>query len=216
MVEFLGDLTNFVVNLASSAGYPGIVLAMALENLFPPIPSEAVMPLAGYLVTTGRFGLFSTIFSGVLGTVLGAVVLYFIGVLVGNLGVRKFLDRYGRFLMTTSKDLDSAEKWFTKRGEKSVFLCRMVPIVRSIISIPAGFVRMPLKKFVFLTVLGTTVWTSLLTFAGVVLGENWERVGSILKKFDVLVVVVAVVLVGYYFFRKYKNSKSQISNLKSQ
>jgi membrane protein DedA with SNARE-associated domain len=92
----------------------------------------------------------------------------------------------------------------------------MVPIVRSIISIPAGFVRMPLKKFVFLTVLGTTVWTSLLTFAGVVLGENWERVGSILKKFDVLVVVVAVVLVGYYFFRKYKNSKSQISNLKSQ
>lgn len=207
MFHFLGTLTNFAINLVSSAGYPGIVLAMAAENIFPPIPSEAVMPLAGYLVTTGRFSFFLTIFFGVLGTVIGAVVLYLIGIWFGNLKFRNFLERYGRFLMTTSGDLDAAEKWFEKRGEKSVLLCRMIPIVRSIISIPAGFVRMPLKRFIIFTTIGTTVWTTLLTVAGVVLGENWEKVGPIMGRFDVVVIGVLGVLVGYYIFRKVSNSK---------
>ncbi len=206
--QILGTITNFAINLVSNLGYPGIVLAMAAENIFPPIPSEAIMPLAGYLTTTGRFNLLLTILSGVLGSLIGAIVLYYIGVWAGNLAFRKFLDRYGRFLMTTSKDLDAAEKWFERHGEKSVLFARMVPIVRSIISIPAGFVEMPLKKFMIFTTIGTTAWTTLLAVVGVVLGENWEKIGPWMKRFDVVVMGIILVLVGYYVFRKLKNRNS--------
>lgn len=202
--NIFGILANFAIDLVSNLGYPGIVLAMAAENLFPPIPSEAIMPLAGYLVTTGRFNFSLTIGFGTLGSLIGAVVLYYFGVWAGNLKFRKFLDRYGRFLMTTSKDLDAAKRWFEKHGEKSVLLCRMVPIVRSVISVPAGFVQMPLKKFMIFTTIGTTVWTTLLTVAGVVLGENWERIGPIMKRFDFLVLGILGAFGFYYVFRKVK------------
>ena len=200
--ELLGTLADFAIKLVSDLGYPGIVLAMAVENIFPPIPSEAVMPLAGYLTTTGRFNLWLTILAGVLGSLIGAIVLYYLGVWAGNLAFRKFLDRYGRFFMTTSKDLEGAEKWFEKHGEKSVLFCRMIPIVRSIISIPAGFIRMPLKKFMIFTTIGTTAWTTFLTVVGVVLGENWEKIGPMMKKFEFVVIGTAAVLVGYYLFKK--------------
>ena len=214
--KILGTLADFAIKLVSDLGYPGIVLAMAAENIFPPIPSEAVMPMAGYLTTTGRFNLWLTILAGVLGSLIGAVVLYYIGVWAGNLAFRKFLDRYGRFFMTTFKDLEAAEKWFEKHGEKSVLLCRMIPIVRSIISIPAGFTKMPLKKFMIFTTVGTAAWTTFLTVVGVVLGENWERIGPIFKKFDVLVMGAAVVSVGYYFLKKFRsqNSKSETRSSK--
>jgi len=214
--ELLGALTDFAIKLVSDLGYQGIVLAMAAENIFPPIPSEAVMPMAGYLTTTGRFNFWLTILAGVLGSLIGAVVLYYIGVWAGNLAFRSFLDRYGRFFMTTSKELDAAEKWFEKHGEKSVLLCRMIPIVRSIISIPAGFTKMPLKKFMIFTTIGTAAWTTFLTVVGVVLGENWERIGPVMKRFDFVVVGVFVILGGFYVFRKLRgtNSKSEIRSSK--
>lgn len=205
--ELLGTLTTFAIDLVSSTGYLGIIMAMAAENIFPPIPSEAVMPMAGYLTTTGRFNLGLTILSGVLGSLIGAVVLYYIGVWAGNLAFKSFLDRYGRFFMTTSKDLEAAEKWFEKHGEKSVLLTRIIPIVRSIISIPAGFIKMPIKKFMIFTTVGTTIWTTFLTVVGVVLGENWDKIGPVMKKLDFLVVGIFVVLVSYYVYRKVSNSK---------
>jgi len=206
MVEILGNLADFAIKLVSDLGYPGIVLAMAVENLFPPIPSEAVMPMAGYLSTTGRFNLGLTIISGVLGSLIGAVALYYIGVWAGNLAFKNFLDRYGRFFMTTSKDLEAAEKWFGKHEEKSVLICRMIPIVRSVISIPAGFIRMPIKKFMVFTTIGTIAWTTLLTIVGAVLGENWERIGPVMKQFEFVIIGAVMLLVGYYVFRKLKTS----------
>jgi len=207
--EIFGALADFAIKLVSDLGYPGIVLAMAVENLFPPIPSEAVMPMAGYLTTTGRFNLWLTILAGVLGSLIGAVVLYYIGIWAGNLAFRKFLDRYGRFFMTTSKELDAAEKWFEKHGEKSVLLWRMIPIVRSIISIPAGFTKMPLKKFMIFTTIGTTAWTAFLTIVGVVLGENWEEIGPMMKKFEFVVIGIVVVLAGYYIVRQLRSRESK-------
>ncbi len=204
--EILGTLVDFAIKLVSDFGYSGIVLAMALENIFPPIPSEAVMPMAGYLVTTGRFNFWPTILAGVLGSLIGAVVLYYIGVWAGNLAFKNFLDRYGRFFMTTSKDLDAAERWFGKHGEKSVLLCRMIPIVRSIISIPAGFTKMPMKKFMIFTTIGTAAWTTFLTIAGVILGENWERIEPMMEKFEFVVIGAGAVLVGYYVFKKLKTA----------
>lgn len=204
MGDILGALANFAINLVSDLGYPGIILAMAAENIFPPIPSEAIMPMAGYLTTTGRFNLWLAIFAGVLGSLIGAMVLYYVGIWAGNLAFRKFLDRYGRFFMTTSKDLETAERWFERYGERSVLLCRMIPIVRSIVSVPAGFTKMPLKKFMIFTTIGITAWTTFLTVVGVVLGENWERIGPIMKRFDFLVIGVLSGLILYYVFRKLK------------
>ena len=206
MVEFLGELTNFAINLVSDLGYPGIVLAMAVENLFPPIPSEVIMPMAGYLSTTGRFNLGLTIISGVLGSLIGAVALYYVGVWAGNLAFKNFLDRYGRFFMTTSKDLEAAEKWFGKHEEKSVLICRVIPIVRSIISIPAGFIRMPIKKFMVFTTIGTIAWTTLLTIVGAVLGENWGRISPIMKQLEFVIIGAVVILACYYVFKKLKTS----------
>jgi len=214
----LEALANFAINLVSDLGYPGIVLAMAAENIFPPIPSEAIMPLAGYLTTTGRFNLYLTISAGVLGSLIGAVALYYIGVWLGNRRLREFLDHYGRFLMTTTKDLDTAEVWFNNHGERSVFFARMVPIVRSIISVPAGFVKMRIRNFMFWTSLGTFAWTSLETIAGVILGKSWHLFGSWLKKFDLLVAGVLMGAVFYYVYRKFRarGINFQIPNPKSQ
>jgi membrane protein DedA with SNARE-associated domain len=177
---------------------------MAAENLFPPIPSEAVMPLAGYLTTTGRFNLYWTIGAGVLGSLIGAVALYYIGVWLGDRRLRKFLGRFGKFFMTGEKELDAAEGWFNRHGEKSVFLARMVPIVRSIISIPAGFVRMRIRRFMFWTSLGTFIWTAAETVAGVLLGKNWKRIGAWMEKLDLLVVAIILGLLSWYAFRRFK------------
>jgi len=208
MIYIFASLTNLAINLVSNIGYPGIVLAMAAENLFPPIPSEAIMPLAGYLVTAGRFNFYLTVAAGVLGSLIGAVVLYYVGVWLGDRRLREFLDRYGRFFMTGGKELDSAEGWFERHGEKSVFLARMVPIVRSIISIPAGFLRMRIRRFVFLTSLGTFIWTTAETVAGVVLGKNWEKIGAWTEKLDLLVAAVILGLVSWYVFRQLKLRRS--------
>ncbi len=206
MIHLLGALANFAVNIVSNLGYPGIVLAMALENIFPPIPSEAVMPLAGYLSTTGGFNFYLTIAAGVLGSLIGAVVLYYVGIWLGDRRLRNFLDHYGRLLMTGTKDLDAAETWFNHHGEKSVFLCRMVPIVRSVISVPAGLVKMRLRRFMFLTSLGAFLWTTLEVVAGAALGKSWYLIGPIMKRFDFVVIGVFGVLAVYYVFRKLKTS----------
>ncbi len=204
LTSFIHHLTGLAIDLVSNLGYPGIIIAMFAENLFPPIPSEAVMPLAGYLTTTGRFNLYLTIAAGVLGSLLGAVALYYIGVWLGDRRLREFLKRYGKFFMTGEKELDSAENWFDRHGEKSVFLARMVPIVRSVISVPAGFVRMRIRKFMFWTSLGTFIWTAAEVIAGVFLGKNWERIGAWMKKADILAVAVLLGLVSYYVFKKLK------------
>ncbi len=207
IISLIQHLTQVAIDLVSNFGYPGIVAATFAENIFPPIPSEAIMPLAGYLSTTGRFNFYLAIMAGVFGSLLGAVVLYFLGLWVGDLRLRKFLEHYGRFLLTTPKDLDAAETWFNHHGEKSVFLCRMVPIVRSVISVPAGVVRMRIRRFMFLTSLGAFAWTTIEVVAGAVLGKNWYLIGPWMRRFDVVVVGVLGGLVGYYCFRKLKSMK---------
>lgn len=205
MFEFL---VTFAINAVSTLGYPGIIAVMALENVFPPIPSEAVMPLAGFLVTTGRFQLIPAIVCGVIGSIIGAIVLYYFGVIFSGDKIRDFLDKYGKYFMTSTEDLDAADKWFSNYGHWAVLIARVIPIVRSIISIPAGFTHMPMGKFLTLTVLGTTVWTAFLTTLGVILGENWNKVGPTLQKFDYLILIIIAAAVGYYIFHKLRKRYS--------
>lgn len=202
MTKLLAPLVKFSLDLISSAGYPGIVAVMALENVFPPIPSEVVMPFAGFLVFQGRFTAVLAVVAGVLGSVIGALILYGIGAAFRHDGVQKFLEKYGKYIFVSPEDLNAAENYFSRYGEWAVLIARVIPIVRSIISIPAGFVKMGMVRFLALTVLGTTIWTTLLTYSGIILGENWEKVGPVLQKYENLVLGVLVVLAVFYIYHK--------------
>lgn len=208
-MQFISQLASFAVALVSNLGYPGIVLVMALENIFPPIPSEAVMPLAGFLTTTGRFNLYLAIVAGVLGSLLGGLVLYYLGFWIGGKNIRSFLERYGKYLMVSTGDLNAAEQWFNRYGERAVLFARVVPVVRSIVSIPAGFIKMPLASFILYSTIGITAWTIFLTMLGVFLGKNWERLGPWLKNIDFLVTGALLAAVSLYFYKRRKNRLSR-------
>lgn len=212
MIELLDSLIKFSLDLIASAGYPGIVAIIALENIFPPIPSEVVMPFAGFLVTQGRFAIVPTIAAGVAGSVLGAVILYAIGSVLRGDRLRRFLDHYGKFIFVSTDDLDHAEQYFVRYGDWAVLIARVIPIVRSLISVPAGFVKMKLLRFVILTTLGTLIWTTVLTLAGVILGANWGLIGPVLKKYEHVILFLIVGAGVVFLYHKIKNRKNA-SNL---
>jgi membrane protein DedA with SNARE-associated domain len=191
-------MATWVINVISATAYWGIVCLMVLENLCPPIPSEVIMPLAGFMVTQDRLTLLGVILAGTLGSVLGAVPLYYLGRLIGEERLKEFADRHGRWLTVSRADLDNAKHWFERHGGLAVFLGRLVPGIRSLISIPAGIEGMALVPFLCYTVLGTALWTALLTGAGYLLGANFRQVETYL---DPASYVVLAGIVGLYIWR---------------
>ncbi len=178
LASIFGALVTWIEQVVLTMGYTGIVLVMALENVFPPIPSEAIMPLAGWLADTKpeKFNLLLVVVAGMIGSVLGAIILYYIGYFADEPIVRQFLRRWGKFFLLSEDDLDTAVDWFTHYGDWVIFFGRLVPIIRSLISVPAGFKQengkpMSLPRFLFFTMLGTTIWSFILAFAGNILGE---------------------------------------------
>ena len=202
MSSLIGDLLNWIVGLVDTLGYPGLAIVVALENIFPPIPSEAVLPLAGYLVSQGRMSLVGAVVAATLGSVIGAVVLYYVGYVWGETRVRWLVKKYGRWLGVDENELNRAEAWFENHGKAAVFFARLAPLTRSIISIPAGVAKMPMIPFIIFTTLGSGIWNLLLIGAGVLLGANWELVEqyqSTLSK--VVVALIAVAGVGFVGYR---------------
>ncbi len=193
MGQILEQLGLWIESIILAIGYPGITLVMMAENLFPPIPSELVMPFAGFLVGRGAMNLVLAIASGTMGSVLGAIILYYIGMLAGEPLVRPFFRHYGRFFLLSEQDLDKALNAFTTHGDIIVLGGRVIPIIRSLISLPAGMNRMPLGRFLLFTTIGSTIWTSLLTIGGVILGANWEFVIEIVDQYQKLVLIVLVI-----------------------
>ncbi len=185
-------MVEWITNTMNSLGYWGIGLLMFLENLFPPIPSELIMPLAGFTIAQGEMQFAPVIVAGVLGTVVGALPWYYAGKILGEQRLKSLADRYGKWLTVSSKDITRATSWFDKHGGKAVFFCRLVPGVRTLISLPAGISRMPLIPFLFLSTLGTLLWVSLLTYAGYVLGDNYEVVDQYLGPVSKIVVASLV------------------------
>lgn len=169
-------MVEWITNTMNSLGYLGIGLLMFLENLFPPIPSELIMPLAGFTIGQGKMEFAPVIVAGVVGTMLGALPWYYAGKLLGEQRLNKLADRYGRWLSISSKDIKKASSWFDKHGGKAVFLCRLVPGVRTLISLPAGISGMHLVPFLLYSTLGTLLWVGLLTYAGYALGSNYHIV----------------------------------------
>lgn len=184
--------------IMETLGYPGIALVMLVENLFPPIPSELVMPLAGFMVAQGTFNFPAAIAAGTLGSVLGAIALYYIGLLAGEPLVRPFFRRYGKWFLLSEDDLDKSLSVFAKHGDVMVFTGRVIPLIRSLISLPAGMNRMPLGRFVLLTTLGSAIWTTLLTVAGYILGQNWAAVVEFISQYQKL--VLALLALGVIVF----------------
>ena len=192
------------MNLIASTGYFGIVFLMFVENVFPPIPSEFIMPLAGFMVSEDKFSLIGVIVAGTLGSVLGALPLYYLGAKLGEERLKKFAERHGRWLTLSPNDIDRADDWFDRHGAKAVLFCRLVPGIRSFISIPAGFNRMNLGSFLLFTAIGASVWTSILAYAGYVLGTNFRQIGESL---DVATYIVFGTIIVFYLWRVFNYKK---------
>ncbi len=201
-------MLEWITNTISSLGYLGIGMLMLLENLFPPIPSELIMPLAGFTVAQGKMDFAPVIVSGVLGTVVGALPWYYAGKFLGEQRLNNWADKYGRWLSISSKDIKKATSWFDKHDGKAVFFCRLVPGVRTLISLPAGISRMHLLPFLLYSTLGTLVWVSLLTYAGYALGKNYHLVEKYLD--PISKIVLASLLCGFIIWVVRRNMRQQM------
>ncbi|MGW7434035.1 DedA family protein [Streptomyces sp. NPDC054861] len=190
---------RWAADLIDALGGPGAGLAIALENLFPPLPSEVILPLTGFAAAQGVLSLASALFWTTLGSVVGAVTLYWIGMLFGRERMRAI---WAKLPLVKTTDLERTEKWFAKHGTKAVFFGRMVPVFRSLISVPAGVERMPLPLFVTLTTLGSLIWNAALILTGYWLGDQWDVVGTYVGFLSkAVLVLIALALVVYVTVR---------------
>ena len=193
-----------IISTINSLGYIGIALLMALENIFPPIPSELIMPLAGFTVSQGKLDFLYVVIAGAIGSVLGATPWYFLGKYWGLKRTKKIADKYGKWLTVSGEDVEKAKNWFDRRGYAATAFGRLVPGIRTYISIPAGISKMPLIPFLIYSTAGSIVWVALLTYAGYILGENYEQVGAYLKPVSALVLISILAISIYWIIKRSK------------
>ena len=189
---------DWITGLVGSAGYVGIALLMFVENVFPPIPSEVIMPLAGFAAAGGEIGIVGAIAAGFVGSLAGAVLWYYVGRWVGCERLERWAARHGRWLTLTPGEVRQAQDWFGRHGGKAVLVGRLVPAVRTLISVPAGISGMSMPRFLAYSGIGTLAWTALLAVAGYLLGSEYRQVASWMNPVSN---VVAVALVAWYLYR---------------
>jgi len=195
------SLVNFIVNFIGSAGYASIAVLMTCESMVLPVPSEAVMPFAGFLIFEGKFSFPLVIAFSTLGSIIGSLISYYIGMWGG----RPFIDKFGRYFLLNHHHLELTERYFKKRGDITILICRFIPVVRHLISIPAGIGEMNILKFLLYTILGAGTWNAFLTWCGYILKSNW---GEIMKYSHIIDIVVVAALTGiaiYFFVKLHKN-----------
>ncbi|MFI6264768.1 DedA family protein [Micromonospora sp. NPDC051006] len=195
----LGGLTGWVAGVIDSAGALGVALLVALESIVPPIPSEIVLAMAGYLAGEGRFNVFVVALAATAGSLIGALVLYWLGAVVGEDRLKRWLDRLP---LVDLDDLERADRWFERYGRWAVFFGRMMPVVRSLVSIPAGTNRMPLPEFVVLTTLGSGIWNAILVGGGYALGSRWQQLEQYSSWFDYGIIALFAILIGWWVVKK--------------
>lgn len=204
-------MQQFILHIIEQFGYFGVFFLILIENVFPPIPSEVILLISGFFSSYTSLSVFYMILASTLGSFLGAIILYYIGKIFNKERLKKIVNgRLGKILFLKEKDIDKADEWFDNKGNKSVFFCRFVPIVRSLISIPAGMSEMPMGKFIIYTICGSMIWNTVLICLGYRLGSNWGYVLTILDKYQVVVIVILVIIFGYViikFYRKKRKSK---------
>jgi membrane protein DedA with SNARE-associated domain len=202
----LGGIAGWAVSLMESLGGPGAGLAIAIENLFPPLPSEVILPLAGFTASRGELSLVEALIWTTVGSVVGAVVLYGLGAALGLDRTRALAERMP---LLKGSDVDHASEWLSRHGKKAVFFGRMIPVFRSFISIPAGVNRMPITQFVLLTALGSGIWNTAFVLAGFTLGENWARVEPYAGTFQTAVIAIIIIVIAYAVVKRVRELRHQ-------
>ncbi|NES28779.1 DedA family protein [Micromonospora terminaliae] len=205
--QFTG-LTGWVASVIDSFGAVGVALLVALESIIPPIPSEVVLAMAGYLAAEGRFNLVLIVLAATAGSLLGALVLYWLGAALGEERLKRWLDHIP---LVDREDLEKADRWFERHGRWAVLIGRVVPVVRSLVSVPAGANRMPLGEFILLTTLGSGVWNALIVGAGFALGSRWERVNQYSDWFNYAIFAVFAVMIVSWVVKKVRRRRARRS-----
>lgn len=206
-------MQEIIISFMDQFGYLGIMLLVALENVFPPIPSEVILAFGGFMTTYTSLHVVGVIISATIGSVVGAIILYFIGKLLNKERLISIVSgKVGKILRLKPKDIEKADKWFDERGNVAVFFCRFVPIVRSLISIPAGMSDMPIRSFLLFTTIGTLIWNTVLVILGSKMGENWAKIVDFISEYASITLIVLVIgfiafVAWFYFGRLHKKKK---------
>ena len=200
-------ILDFIRNIYQAIGWPGVVLLMAIESACIPLPSEIIMPLAGWmLIATGHWEyVFLAGFYGAIGNIIGSAISYW----AGAWGGRPFLRRFGKYLLITEHDLENADKWFARYGDRAAFFSRLLPGVRTFISLPAGIARTPKLRFFIYTFLGSLIWSTTLAYGGYLLGSNWEEIRRVIQPFDIPIVIIFVALAAVFVWKRVRSLRAQ-------
>lgn len=194
LLELLQPLVSFITSTISSLGYPGIFFLMLLESALIPIPSEVIMPFSGYLVSTNKFGVIGVVLAGSIGNLVGSILTYYLGLKAG----RALILKYGKYVLFRESHLKTVESWFQKYGDKTAFVGRLLPGVRTYVSLPAGIGEMKLGRFVLYTFVGSLIWNSILTYIGIELGSNWKNIDKYSTYLDIAAAIAVVVFVIWF------------------
>ncbi len=195
--EILASVSQFIIHVESTLGYGGIVLLMAIESCCIPLPSEVIMPYAGYLCTVGRFNLWLVALAGAVGCVVGSIPAYYLGLYGG----RPLILKYGKYILMSRHDLEMADRWFERHGDITVFIARLLPVIRTFIAFPAGVNRMNMQKFIIYTFLGSYPWCFMLAYVGVKVGENLEILKPYFHKFDAVIGLLLLAGIVFWIWR---------------
>ena len=205
-------MQEMVIEIMNNFGYIGIFLLIAIENIFPPIPSEVILLFGGFMTTSTDMNVIGVIIASTLGSLVGAIALYYIGKILNKERLKKIItSKYGKLLKLTPADIDKADNWFDTKGNKTVFFCRFIPLIRSLISIPAGMSEMPMKKFLIYTVAGSAIWNTALTIAGSIVGEKWEDILTIMDQYSHIIVIalaiIFIIAIVIFYSKRRKKTK---------
>jgi membrane protein DedA with SNARE-associated domain len=200
----LGQVGSLITSFILGLGYPAIFLLMTLESALVPIPSEVTMPFAGFLVAQGKLSFLAVVLVGAFGNLAGSLVAYAVGFVSQEAIVRNLIRKYGRWLLVSEKEFETAKTWFVRYGSQIAFFSRLLPVVRTYISLPAGIAKMNVTKFSLFTFAGSVLWSAVLAYLGLILGQNWSSLEVYFRKFEVLILLALIILVIFYIHHKTK------------
>ncbi|MFC7320801.1 DedA family protein [Halobacillus campisalis] len=198
-------MEEWIIKFIDLYGYYGVFILIAIENVFPPIPSEIILTFSGFMTTQTSMTVLGVIALSTSGSITGAIVLYYIGKIIEIRSLESFIDRHGSFFRMTTENLHQAMTWFEKYGGRTIFFCRLIPIIRSLISIPAGVTGMPMTKFLVFTLLGTLLWNGLLILIGAQLGASWWKISEYMQTYSFILISTAVILTSLLLIVKMRS-----------
>ena len=206
-------MQEIILSIMEQFGYLGVFLLITIENVFPPIPSEVILLFGGFMTTYTKLNILGMIIVATLGSIFGAIILYYIGKIFNKDRLKKIIGgKLGKILRLKNSDIDKADKWFDTKGQKTVFFCRFIPLVRSLISIPAGMSEMPIIKFITYTLAGSLIWNTVLIILGSIVGNNWTSILSVLETYSNIVVIILglvfIIFVAIFYKKRIKRNKN--------